>query len=97
MTERGENVMTEKENKASKVMRLKRIEGQIRGIQQMIEDDKYCIDIINQITAAKKALEQVALLVMKGHMQSCVTDAIRSKKGDDLIDELIGSVDKFIR
>lgn len=89
--------MINKETKEASLARLKKIEGQIRGIQQMVDNDKYCIDIINQVNAVRRALEQVALLVMKRHLNSCVADAIKSKGGEEIINELIESVNKFIR
>lgn len=89
--------MINKETKETSLLRLKKIEGQVRGIQQMVKNEKYCIEIINQINATRRALEQVALLVMKRHLTSCVTDAIKSEKGEDKISELIESMDKFIR
>ena len=60
--------------------RLKSIEGHIRGIQRMVEDDKYCVDIMNQTSAIHKALEKVDTLILESHLQSCVTTAIQ---GDD--------------
>ena len=79
--------------------RLARIEGQIQGLQRMVREGRYCIDIIQQITAAKKALEQVALLVMRRHIDSCVSEAIRSKdgKGTQKITELMGTIHRFIK
>ena len=77
--------------------RLKRILGQIEGVEKMIDQERYCIDIINQINAVRRALEQVALIVMKRHMESCLSEAIKSKKGQDKIDEMVASIDAFIR
>ena len=57
--------------------RLKRIEGQARGIYRMVEEDKYCIDILTQISAMKSALENVALGLLDAHMKTCVIDAAR--------------------
>ena len=56
--------------------RLRRIEGQIRGLQRMVEDDKYCIDILTQVAAATKALQSVALGLLEEHLSHCVVDAI---------------------
>ncbi len=92
-----ENFMVNKETKELAIARLKKIEGQIRGVQQMVGDEKYCIDIINQVHAAKKALDGVALLIMKRHVNSCVADAIKSKGGEAKVNELIETVDKFMR
>lgn len=77
--------------------RLRRIAGQIEGIEKMIEDERYCIDILNQVNAVRRALEQVALIVMKRHMESCLTEAIKSEGGQDKIDEIVNSIDTFIR
>lgn len=89
--------MINKETKNATITRLKRIEGQVRGIQQMVVEKKYCIDIINQVNAAKKALEHVALLIMKRHLNSCVADAIKTRGGEEKIKELVGTIEKFIR
>ncbi|MBI2092005.1 MAG: metal-sensitive transcriptional regulator [Deltaproteobacteria bacterium] len=89
--------MVNKETKEMAISRLKKIEGQVRGLQHMIDSEKYCIDIINQINAARRALDQVGLLVMKRHLESCVADAIKTKGGEEKIKELVESVDKFIR
>ena len=77
--------------------RVKRVLGQIEGVSKMIEDERYCIDIINQVNAARRALEQVALIIMKQHMNTCLREAIKSKKGQEKIDELVNSIDTFIR
>ncbi|MCR2835158.1 metal-sensitive transcriptional regulator [Parerythrobacter lacustris] len=63
------------------VNRLNRIAGQVRGIAQMIEDGRYCIDVLNQLTAAKSALVKVESEVLKGHAATCVAEAIAS--GDE--------------
>ena len=55
--------------------RLRRIEGQVRGLQKMVEDDKYCIDILTQVSAATKALQSVALGLLEDHLAHCVTEA----------------------
>lgn len=80
----------------SSLNRLKRIEGQVRGIARMIEDDRYCIDVLTQIQAVKAALKRVESEVLKDHASRCVEDAITSgdaaeqrEKFDELVD-LIG-------
>ncbi len=77
--------------------RLKRIEGQIRGITRMVEERRYCIDIIQQLTAARKALDQVSLNIMKGHVNTCVSDAIRSQDGEAKITELMQTIHRFVK
>ncbi len=57
--------------------RLRKVEGQVRGIARMVEDDKYCIDILTQVSAATKALQSVALALLDDHMSHCVVDAAR--------------------
>src|SRR5205807_5680517 len=65
-------------NKDDYLNRLRRIEGQVRGIAKMVDDDKYCIDILTQVSAATKALHSVALRLLEEHMGSCVVDAARA-------------------
>jgi CsoR family transcriptional regulator, copper-sensing transcriptional repressor len=62
-------------NKDDYLTRLRRIEGQIRGLQRMVEDDKYCIDILTQVAAATRALQSVALGLLEEHLSHCVVDA----------------------
>ncbi len=67
-----------KMNQREVIDRLKSAEGHVRGIQRMVEDDRYCIDVIRQIQAVQQALERVKAMVLEGHLQNCVTSAIRS-------------------
>ena len=67
-------------DKAALQRRLRRIEGQIRGLQRMVEDDEYCIDILTQISASTKGLQAVALNLLEGHIAHCVAEA--QVKGD---------------
>lgn len=76
-------------------LRLKKIEGQIRGISKMVKEEKYCIDIIHQISAAEKALDKVAKIVLKRHIESCVKDAIEKGDPNAKVDELIKTVFKL--
>ncbi len=64
-------------DKQQLLARLKRIEGQVRGLHRMVEDDTYCIDILTQISAATKALQAVAVGLLEGHIAHCVADAAR--------------------
>ena len=77
--------------------RLRRIEGQIRGITRMVEERRYCIDIIQQLTAARKALDHVSLKIMNGHINSCVSDAIRRQDGVKKIEELMHTINRFVK
>ncbi len=71
------------EVKKDVVNRLRSIEGHVRGIERMVEDDGYCIDVMKQIKAVQNALERVNSLVLSNHLQTCVTTAIRSDDADD--------------
>lgn len=77
--------------------RLRRIEGQVRGIARMVEERRYCIDIIQQLTAVRRALDQVSLKVMKGHINSCVSESIRRRDGAEKIDELMQTIHRFVK
>ena len=63
-------------NKEDYSRRLRRIEGQVRGLQKMVDEDKYCIDILTQVSAATKALQSVALGLMEDHLEHCVAEAV---------------------
>ena len=67
--------------------RLRRVEGQVRGLQRMVDEDRYCIDILEQVSAATKALQAVALSLLDDHLAHCVSDAVR-KGGDDAVEKL---------
>ena len=88
-------IMINEQVKKASLTRLKKIEGQIRGIMRMVEQEQYCIDIINQVTAAEKALDGVAKIIMKRHVESCVSEAIKKGQGQNKIDELINTVFKY--
>lgn len=77
-------------------VRLNRVEGQIRGIKRMIEEDTYCDEVITQLSAAQSALNSVAKLLLEGHLKGCVAD--RLAEGDDeVLDELLVTVQKLMR
>ncbi|WKB37248.1 metal-sensing transcriptional repressor [Terrilactibacillus sp. S3-3] len=77
------------------VNRLKRLEGQVRGLQKMIEEDRYCIDILIQLSAVQAALKKVGFSVLERHTKSCVTKAIQAGHGDEQIEELIKVLKQF--
>ena len=79
--------------------RLRRIEGQVRGLQRMVEEDRYCIDVLEQISAATRALQAVALQLLDDHMAHCVADAVRSG-GDEAtakLEEAAAAVARLVR
>jgi CsoR family transcriptional regulator, copper-sensing transcriptional repressor len=78
--------------------RLSRIEGQVRGIQRMVDEDAYCIDILTQVAAVQTALENVAVQVLDGHVRHCVADAVKAgDDGDAKLDELMAAVRRFTK
>jgi CsoR family transcriptional regulator, copper-sensing transcriptional repressor len=79
--------------------RLSRIEGQVRGVRGMVEDDAYCIDVLTQLGAISKALDGVGLKLLADHTDHCVRDAIQGggKEADEKVDELMAAVDRFAR
>lgn len=83
-------------DKKELMARLKRIEGQIRGIQKMIEEDRYCIDVLHQVSASRAALKKIGLLMIRNHTRVCVSNAIKQEHGEEAIAELMQSLDKFM-
>jgi DNA-binding FrmR family transcriptional regulator len=87
-------------DKEALVKRLHRIEGQVRGIERMVEDDRYCIDILTQVAAVNTALESLAFKVLDDHVNHCVTDALSSgdpKEAAAKSKELMEAVQRFAR
>ncbi|MGP3560235.1 MULTISPECIES: metal-sensing transcriptional repressor [Geobacillus] len=77
------------------VKRLKRIEGQVRGVQKMVEDNRYCIDILVQISAIQAALRQVGMQLLERHANHCVAKAIREGSGEESLRELMNVIKQF--
>jgi CsoR family transcriptional regulator, copper-sensing transcriptional repressor len=77
--------------------RLRKIEGQIRGLHKMVEEDRYCIDVLTQVGAVKAALDSVALVLLADHTEHCVTEAIRAGKGAAKVRELNGAVERLVK
>jgi DNA-binding FrmR family transcriptional regulator len=85
------------DNKEKIQARLRRIEGQARGLQKMVEQDKYCVDIMTQISSVQAALEQVSLLLMEDHLRHCVTEAIQQGNGDEKIKEVLNVIKHYTK
>ncbi|MDF2759658.1 MAG: hypothetical protein K0S99_2290, partial [Thermomicrobiales bacterium] len=87
--------------KAKIMARLRRMEGQVRGVQRMVEEDQYCLDVLTQLSAIIAAARQTGLLVLEDHVRGCVLGS--SQHGDDAMDqeelltELMGAIDRFGR
>src|ERR1043166_2684748 len=83
--------------KAELARRLRRIEGQVRGIGNMLDEDRYCVDILTQVAAVQSALDALARNLLEHHLHGCVKHAIRSGDGDAAIDEALVVISKFGR
>jgi DNA-binding FrmR family transcriptional regulator len=82
-------------DKQDLLRRLRKIEGQVRGLQQMVEEDRYCLDIVQQISALSAAARKVALIVIEDHLRGCVATAV--KRGEDsTIQEMVAVLDRAL-
>jgi DNA-binding FrmR family transcriptional regulator len=87
-------------DKDALIKRLHRIEGQVRGVEKMVENDRYCIDVLTQISAVNTALESLAFKILDEHVRHCVAGALASGDKDDAhskTEELLGAVHRFAR
>lgn len=87
-------MLTEKE-KGELKQRLKKVSGQINGIDKMLDDDRYCVDILQQILAARAALNKVGLMILESHTRSCVVNAIKEDRTEQGINELMSVIKQF--
>lgn len=78
-------------------LRLKKIAGQTNGIDKMLDEGRYCVDIVQQILAARAALNKVALMILESHAKSCVVKAIKENRADESIDELLNVLKQFTK
>jgi CsoR family transcriptional regulator, copper-sensing transcriptional repressor len=78
--------------------RLRRIEGQVRGVQRMVDEEAYCIDVLTQIASVVSALEKVGTILLKDHVEHCVRRAVEhGEEADEKIEELTAAVERFLR
>ena len=78
--------------------RLRRIEGQVRGVQRMVDEEAYCVDVLTQIASVVSALEKVGAILLKDHVEHCVRESIEKSEGaDEKIEELTAAVERFLR
>ncbi|MBF0875351.1 metal-sensitive transcriptional regulator [Gluconobacter cerevisiae] len=87
----------EQPRKKALTNRVRRIEGQVGGVLNMIENDRYCVDILTQISAIKSALDGVSIQILSSHANGCVRRAVQEDGGEDAIDELLQVVRRMIR
>jgi DNA-binding FrmR family transcriptional regulator len=87
------------DDKEAVLKRLRRIEGQIRGLQRMVEDERYCIDVLEQISAANRALQSVALELLNDHMGHCLVDAVKEggSESDTKLREASAAIARLVR
>ncbi|WP_286315591.1 metal-sensitive transcriptional regulator [Romboutsia ilealis] len=79
------------------IKRLNRIEGQVKGIQKMVEEERYCIDILTQISAIRSAINKVGSIILENHIKGCVANSIKEDNSEESIAELMKTIDKFIK
>jgi CsoR family transcriptional regulator, copper-sensing transcriptional repressor len=86
-------------NKEDLLRRLRRVEGQVRGLAQMVEDDRYCIDVLTQISAATKALQSVAVGLIDDHLRHCVAEAVAAggPEADRKLTEATAAIDRLLK
>jgi DNA-binding FrmR family transcriptional regulator len=87
------------DRKADHLKRLRRIEGQVRGLQRMVEEEQYCIDVLTQVSAATKALQSVALSLLEEHLGHCVADAVKEggAEADSRLQEANAAIARLVR
>ena len=84
-------------DKEELLLRLRKMEGQVRGLQQMIEDNRYCLDVVQQINALTAAAREVSLMVLAAHLRGCVADAVKENDGEAAIQEMMTVLRKTLR
>ena len=84
-------------DKASLVGRLNKIEGQVRGIRRMAEEDRYCVDVLQQIASLRSAADAMAGILLEDHIRGCVAHGIRSGEGDAHIDGVVEVIRRYVR
>ena len=94
---RAAHPLVARNDKTSLVKRLNRIEGQVRGIGRMIDEDRYCIDVLTQVSAVQSAIDALALQLLEHHLHGCVQHAVKSGDGDHAIAEALEVIRKFGR
>lgn len=85
------------ERKAEATLRLNRIEGQVRGLKKMVDEGRPCVELLTQLASVQEALRGLTKLMMRNYLENCASEAIRSKSGDEIYDELMEVIFKFAR
>ena len=85
------------DRKADAILRLNRIQGQIKGINKMVGEGRPCVEVLTQLASTQEALRGLTKLMMRNYLENCATEAIRTKAGDEIYDELMDVIFKFAR
>jgi DNA-binding FrmR family transcriptional regulator len=95
----GNNTISQEcsESKDDVLKRLRRIEGQIKGIHKMIDEDKQCVDILTQVAAVRAAINKVGGIILQRHSKTCLKNALKSESEQDVLEELLDTIQKFLR
>lgn len=92
--------LAERNDKQAIIKRLNRIEGQVKGVQKMVEDERYCVDILVQISAIRSAINKVGNIILENHIKGCVSNSIKdgdSEQANEVISELMNTINKFTK
>ncbi|WP_373599669.1 metal-sensitive transcriptional regulator [Paraclostridium bifermentans] len=95
-----EKKLSSNNDKELLIKRLNRIEGQVKGIQKMVEEERYCVDILVQISAIRSAINKVGNIILENHIKGCVSNSIKNgevEKSEELISELMETINKFTK
>lgn len=92
-----EKRLSKTNDKEAIIKRLKRIEGQVKGIQNMVEEERYCVDILTQISAIRSAINKVGSIILENHINGCVSQSIKDGDSEEMINELMKTIDKFLK
>lgn len=95
-----EKKLAKNNDKEAIIKRLNRIEGQVKGIQKMVEDERYCVDILVQISAIRSAINRVGNIILENHIKGCVSNSIKdgeTQESEELISELMETINKFTK
>jgi CsoR family transcriptional regulator, copper-sensing transcriptional repressor len=92
-----QNIKNSMASKDDILKRLNRIEGQVKGIQRMIEEEKTCVDILTQVAAIRAAINKVGGLILEKHSKECMRNSLNSENKEQVLDELIDTIQKFLK
>lgn len=83
--------------KTDLIRRLNRLEGQVRGVRKMVEEDRYCVDVLQQLAAVRSAGDAIAQIMLESHIRGCVTEGIKAGDGDERVREVVDVIKRYMR